>query len=485
MYVQGQGVPQDFAKAEEWLRRAAEQDHEGALRMLDNLYNKGILKPKYDDEYIANLQSKAEQGDAEAQNSLGLMYMIGEGIPQNYDKAVEWLLKSEAQGNMYATHNLGTAYYINQNHAKAVEQWRIAAEQGHVDAIYCMGMSYSKGEGVSQDYDAALRWFLKAAQPGCDHDEAQYAVGDLLENVFGDGREGNLERALEFYGKAAEQGNKEAQEAYDRLSTEISKSGRKRSYTKEEIIEKVHEALQSPTTLYRRGFVNYSGKVGGQRYTEIIARELSKNMAALRSIPTIHRQSSYKVDEHEELADRPKPENSNRDEEWFAIGMYGKTYKHIGKVIDFQTPLKAVSDSVAGKIDLLSYNEEENTAYILELKKIDSKETLLRCVLETYTYWKTVDGEKLLRDFGIEGVELRKAVLLFNNCTEYEEYLKSGSDEAFDLTEAVLNSDSCLAYKDFLGDDCDNVYALMTDKLKVDLFILNAKGNEVIDAYRH
>ena len=33
------------------------------------------------------------------------------------------------------------------------------------------------------------------------------------------------------------------------------------------------------------------------------------------------------------------------------------------------------------------------------MKKADSQETMLRCVLEGFTYRKTVDGEKLLRDF--------------------------------------------------------------------------------------
>lgn len=36
---------------------------------------------------------------------------------------------------------------------------------------------------------------------------------------------------------------------------------------------------------------------------------------------------------------------------------------------------------------------------ILELKKPDSDETMLRCVLEGFTYLKMLDAEKLLADF--------------------------------------------------------------------------------------
>ena len=242
------------------------------------------------------------------------------------------------------------------------------------------------------------------------------------------------------------------------------------SYTTEEIKAKVCDALiANPATVYTQDFVNYKGCVDGERYTEIIARELwsvvslqhqqqSTNRELFLSIPKITREESYKTESHKDLAKRERPENSNRDEEWIAIGMYGKTFDYIGEILDFQTPLKNSADDVAGKIDLLSYNKEENVAYILELKKPGSEETLLRCALEAYTYWKTVDKEKLLCDFGIKGAELRKAVLVFKCCD---------------------------AYRDFVGDECDSVCDLMKNKLHVDLFVLNNEINNVIEGYKH
>ena len=49
------------------------------------------------------------------------------------------------------------------------------------------------------------------------------------------------------------------------------------------------------------------------------------------------------------------------------------------------------------------------TLRILELKEPDSKETMLRCVLEGYTYLKTVDQAKLLADFGLPASTVVKA----------------------------------------------------------------------------
>lgn len=72
----------------------------------------------------------------------------------------------------------------------------------------------------------------------------------------------------------------------------------------------------------------------------------------------------------------------------------------IGMIEDYQTPLKSTADDEAGKIDLLSFDGQ--VMRILELKKPDSKETMLRCVLEGFTYMRTADCGKLISDFGYD-----------------------------------------------------------------------------------
>ena len=102
----------------------------------------------------------------------------------------------------------------------------------------------------------------------------------------------------------------------------------------------------------------------------------------------------------------------------------GKVFDIIGKIIDYQTPLKDIQTDKAGKIDLLAYNEKENpkTLRILELKKPDSKETMLRCVLEAYTYLKVVDKAKLLKDFGLpEDTTIKACPFVFYDGEQYKE----------------------------------------------------------------
>ena len=67
----------------------------------------------------------AEQGDARAQVSAGVMYHSGKDVQKDYAQAAQWFQK--------------------------------AASQGNPDAQFFLGMMYRKGEGVSQDNTKALQ----------------------------------------------------------------------------------------------------------------------------------------------------------------------------------------------------------------------------------------------------------------------------------------------------------------------------------------
>ena len=111
----------------------------------------------------------AEQGDTNAQYSLGYMNYRGEGTPQDYTEAAKWYRKAAEQGHADAQLNLGVMYYkgedVPQDYAEAVKWYRKAAEQGDASAQFNLGLSYCKGEGAPQDYVEAYKWAnLSAAQ---------------------------------------------------------------------------------------------------------------------------------------------------------------------------------------------------------------------------------------------------------------------------------------------------------------------------------
>jgi hypothetical protein len=89
----------------------------------------------------------------------------------------------------------------------------------------------------------------------------------------------------------------------------------------------------------------------------------------------------------------------------------------------YQIPLKNSNKDIgAGKIDLVSYHEGLNTLFIHEFKKKDNTEALLRCVLEIYTYFSTVDKNKLLTDFGHNDAKLVPSVLVYAGSRQHEQF---------------------------------------------------------------
>ena len=94
----------------------------------------------------------AEQGDAEAQFHLGVMYESSQGGQRNDAEAIKW--------------------------------YRKAAEQGDAVAQFNLGIMYAKGEGVSQNYAEAAQWYRLAA----DHGLAGRAVQPRHDVCRGPGR---------------------------------------------------------------------------------------------------------------------------------------------------------------------------------------------------------------------------------------------------------------------------------------------------------
>ena len=198
-------------------------------------------------------------------------------------------------------------------------------------------------------------------------------------------------------------------------------------YSKDEIIKMMEEAKSDMKNFYKKEFVNYLGVTSDTKeyYTEIIAEWLLDNFYLFDTIKMISRESSYNVKTHD---GKIKDEKSNREEEKIAMELFdysqnkGVTFDIIGKIIDYQTPLKNVQKDDVGKIDLLAYNEKEKTLKILELKKPDSKETMLRCVLEAYTYLKIADKTKLLKDFELpEDTIIKACPFVFVEGEQYKE----------------------------------------------------------------
>src|SRR5260370_39290454 len=63
-----------------------------------------------DDSNFETVKKSAKQGDAEAQIKVAGAYFQGEGVPKDYQQAVEWIRKAADQGNAKAQYDLGLFY---------------------------------------------------------------------------------------------------------------------------------------------------------------------------------------------------------------------------------------------------------------------------------------------------------------------------------------------------------------------------------------
>ncbi len=171
---------------------------------------------------LDELRARAEQGDAQAQYNLGVMYATGRGVPQDDAEAVRWWRLAADQGDAEAQYNLGVRYAdgrgVPQDDAEAAKWFRRAAEQGAAKAQHNLGFMYENGRGVRQDYAEAVRWFRKAAEQG--DVRGQYNLGFMYAN--GQGVPQDIVQAQMWFTLAAEQGAALAQNNRDKAASEMT-----------------------------------------------------------------------------------------------------------------------------------------------------------------------------------------------------------------------------------------------------------------------
>jgi hypothetical protein len=112
----------------------------------------------------------AEEGDAKAQEQLGVMYAQGQGVARDFGAAVRWWRKAAVQGNPQAQYDLGLMYALGRGVARdnraAVRWCHKAAEQGLAKAQYYLGLQYGGGHSMARDEVAAYKWYSLAAAQG-------------------------------------------------------------------------------------------------------------------------------------------------------------------------------------------------------------------------------------------------------------------------------------------------------------------------------
>ncbi len=185
MYFYGT-LPQDYQKSYELFIPAAEKGFSSAQEHLGSQYLHGVGVEKNYSKAFKWLKLAAESGRPGAQGYLGYMYMQGLGTDKNIPLAVKWLKPAAEAGFDMFQHNYAviledkwTKFYDPE---EAVYWYKKAAEQKFESSILNLGLMYSKGIGVKQNFKIALMWFTIASELGLE-DLAEINIDNVINKM--------------------------------------------------------------------------------------------------------------------------------------------------------------------------------------------------------------------------------------------------------------------------------------------------------------
>ncbi len=160
----------DDARAWRLARQLADQGDAKAEASLGVMYLNGQGVGRNDAEALQWFRRATGQGDAQAQDGLGFMYATGRGVTKDLPKAFQWFQKSAERGYAQGQYHLASCFAkgqgVPQNDAEAAKWYRKSAEQGDVESQLGLGALYADGKGVPKDAAKAVQWFLRAANQG-------------------------------------------------------------------------------------------------------------------------------------------------------------------------------------------------------------------------------------------------------------------------------------------------------------------------------
>ena len=150
------------------------------------------------------------QDGAEAIYRQARGYDLGQGVAQDYSRALKLYLDAAEQGHISAMLSAGLMLSQGQggpSDPREAARWLMrAADRGSPDGQYSVGVLYMQGRGVEKSFPQAIRWFTRAARSG--HPQAMNNLGVIHAN--GLGTEKDNVRAYAWFVLGAEAGSRDA-----------------------------------------------------------------------------------------------------------------------------------------------------------------------------------------------------------------------------------------------------------------------------------
>ena len=151
-YHYASGVDQDFEEAFRWFSRSAQKGNKLAMGCVGQAYDSGQGVEQDQAMAIKYYQQGAENSDAVSQAALGLHYLMGQGIEQDWTKGFVLL--------------------------------KLAADQGHTDAMQWLPYCYFNGWGTEKNNQEAINVLTRLKEEQFDDDEdAQQNIDDMIATI--------------------------------------------------------------------------------------------------------------------------------------------------------------------------------------------------------------------------------------------------------------------------------------------------------------
>lgn len=197
-YAKGFGAERDFAKAADWMEKAAEYGDD----------NGAAIAKKY--RQVLSDITLAENGDADAQARLAVFFMRfavsldQAGPDDDYAESLKWAKMASDNGNGDGLWILALAYEhgrgVSKNQSIALEYYEQGAKLGNACSMHSLACYYLRGDVLEQNMKLGFELIIRAALLGY-----ALAIKDVgICYQFGNGCMGNMKKAVAWYKKALE-----------------------------------------------------------------------------------------------------------------------------------------------------------------------------------------------------------------------------------------------------------------------------------------
>ncbi|CAL4066256.1 unnamed protein product, partial [Meganyctiphanes norvegica] len=177
-------------------------------KLLGKMYLEGSHAVKQsNDTALKYFKRAAEQNNAVGQSGLGLMYLHGRGVPQDYKMALKYFTLAAEQGWVDGQLQLGNMYFsglgVRRDYKMAIKYFNLASQSGHILAFYNLAQMQASGTGMVRSCHTSVELFKNVAERG--------HWGELLMDAHSAYWDGRHTQALVTYMMLAELGYEVAQ----------------------------------------------------------------------------------------------------------------------------------------------------------------------------------------------------------------------------------------------------------------------------------